>query len=494
MYTGIQSAVLIRRLNYVIFVSVLLAAGLAPALCSAFAGIDGAGTLVVVHLLVTAFLAASLGWFNPRAALVFLMLLLPWQPFFSMPFSDALGSTGIKLIVATKEVYATIFLSVLFLKNSRKVRWGYADIAALAFIAAYAIYFMKSPAGVAPRIASFKEGLMVVSFYLIGRLTLFSRDDITWMLRTTVAVAFFVAAFGFVERFLFDGLSWKYIGAVDYLESKMDTSQFGSIVINDLPLNWFTYLGNTPVRRMVGPIGDATSLSRFLALPVLALIYMRSIAGRSRVAVPVRLVLLFFLGSALALTLGRGGQVILIGGLLVLIFARRPVVALLIAAPLVLALLAELAIFDPQSGSAIRHMAGLEKGVGALFDSPLGNGLGTSGQMAVLYGKVDVKVSESYIGSLAFQMGLPGVLLYTLFFTLISAYFLRAYRLCRRTTESWAMPLLAFTISSGIFFTSILANSAIAPISSGLSLIFCGAVKGALDHERAKETLKGKVI
>ena len=166
----------------------------------------------------------------------------------------------------------------------------------------------------------------------------------------------------------------------------------------------------------------------------------------------------------------------------------------MIAAPLVLALLAELAIFDPQSGSAIRHMAGLEKGVGALFDSPLGNGLGTSGQMAVLYGKVDVKVSESYIGSLAFQMGLPGVLLYTLFFTLISAYFLRAYRLCRRTTESWAMPLLAFTISSGIFFTSILANSAIAPISSGLSLIFCGAVKGALDHERAKETLKGKVI
>lgn len=473
-----------RSLAYLVFIAGLMALGLAPSLTAAFAGLEGAGKLVVLHLAAMAFLAAFLGWMNPRAALLFLVFLLPWQPLFSMPVSEALGGPGIKLLVASKEVFSAVLLSVLFYRNAKKVKWGIVDMAALVFLCAYFLYFIKSPAGITARVVSFKEGFMIVCFYFIGRLFIFSKDDLAWMLRAVVGVSILVAAFGYLERFFFDGLSWKFLGAIDYLESKIDTSQFDSIAIDGLPHNWFTFLGTTPVRRMVGPIGDATSLSRFLAFPVLALIYLRSLTGRIDEAGFLRLSLLLFLGAALALTLGRGGQVIIIGGTLVLFLARKPVIALLLGIPFMLLVVLKLAIFDLQSGSAMRHLAGLAGGLSELFRSPLGNGLGTSGQMAVLYGVVEVKVSESYIGSLAFQTGLPGVLLYTAFFAIFSYSFAREYLRKRRTPDEWRAPLLAFSLSSGIYFTSVLANSAIAPISSGLSLIFCGALLGTIKREQ----------
>lgn len=480
---------LIKPLSYAVFVIAVLAAGLGPALAGAAAGVSGAGQLMVLHLLTTSFLAAFLAHRSVKASLVFLAVLMPWQPFLSMPVAESLGSSGIKLLVATKEVYAAVLVSVLFLKNAKKVRWNLADLAGLVFLLVYFAYMVKSPAGLTSRIVSFKEGFMIACFYLGGRLSLFDMEDIVWFLKVVIGTSVLVAAFGYLERFAFDARAWRYYGAIDYLNSKIDTSQYGSVVLNGLPLNWYTYIGHTPVRRMVGPIGDATSLSRFLALPVMALIYVRGLAGSSPSTAHIRTALLVFIGAALALTLGRGGQLIVIGGLMVLAFAKRPLLSAMLGAPAVFFFLTKLELFDIGSGSALRHMAGLAKGVLSIAVAPLGNGLGSSGQMAVLYSAgVGEKVSESYIGSLAYQMGIPGVLAYTLFFAALMLKSLRTHlRLRKKGAELYGLSLMAFTFSSGIYFTSILANSAIAPISAGLSLVFIGAFQGAAEKLQLEE-------
>lgn len=472
-------------LSYVFLIGVVMVLGLSPAFAGALAGLGNAGILVVVHLMATAALAAFLGNKRIKVAIVFLAVLMPWQPLLSMPLAQPLGSSGIKLLVATKEVYVAALVLVLLIKNGRRIRWGYADICAVIFLTAYFFYMIKSPAGLTSRVVSFKEGFMIAAFYFIGRLSLLTREEIVWLLRVVIAIAVFVAAFGYLERFIFNADAWRYIGAVEYLESKIETAQFGSLVLDGLPLNWYTFLGNEPVRRMVGPIGDATSLSRFLALPVIALLYIKGLAGSTKESALVKAALLLFLGCALTLTLGRGGQIIVLGGIIVLMFAKKPVLSIVIGIPVVLLAMAKLALFDIQSGSAVRHMAGLAKGVLSIVAAPLGNGLGTSGQMAVLYSaNIAEKVSESYVGSLAYQMGVPGVLAYTAFFLALTVQFLKTYLRVRPFKgQDAGMALMAITFSAGIYLTSVLANSAIAPISAGLSLIYLGAFSGATEHK-----------
>src|SRR4029434_970118 len=132
----------------------------------------------------------------------------------------------------------------------------------------------------------------------------------------------------------------------------------------------------------------------------------------------------------------------------------------LFGAPVMVVVLISFALFDPEGGSATRHLEGLAD-VASALDAPLGHGLGSSGQKAVLYaGEVDEKISESYLGGLGYQMGIVGVLAYMVF---VAAVVLRFMVLIRRfgrapgARDVWDQLLLALSLAGGIFATSLLA-------------------------------------
>lgn len=472
---------------FLLFAFAWLLIGLSPAITGAFTRSEPSGILGITHLVAVVTIVAIVSTVSVEWSLILLALILPWQPLFSMPLAHTLGGSGIKMLVATKEVYAVTLLGLLFLGRRKKHRWVFVDVAAMLFVTVYILYMVVSPASFFTRLVSFREGFMIVAFYFVGRLSGLDQTKLRTVLRIVVMIAVLVALFGYIERFVFNNSTWNQIGAGEYMAMKFGPGNPGTGLMDGIPSQWYTYVGGAGsgyklLRRMVGPIGDATSLSRFLAFPILVLIFVKNLFGKRPRFLVLRGVLMFTLGGAVLLSLGRGGMVIVLGGILLWLFVRNRWVAIMLGV-FSLLLMTSTTLFDIQSGSNARHISNLIKGIQVLQISPLGRGLGTSGQLALSFGEKvgeEEKVRESYCASLAAQMGFPGLGAYLLFVaTLLS----KLYSIFRKDRvdlngEIGGMALLGLASIGGMFVTSALANSAVAPISAGLPLLFAGAIVG----------------
>lgn len=442
-----------------------------------------------IYLTIVIVVASVLGRKDRNAALLILVFVLSWQPLLSMPIANIVGSMGVKSLVATKDIYITVLLATLFWRNGKEMRWQYIDIIAVIFVAVYFFYFISSPSNLFGRLVSFREGFMIAAYYLAGRLLLFKQEDIKWLLRVIVIVSTSVVIFGYIERFLFSPELWHEIGAIDYTGAKRAVS---TRIGGDVPDQWYTYIHGAPVRRMVSSIGDPTALGRFLSLPLLALIFLKKPINYSKKKLfSNKLFILLMFAGAVILTLCRGGLLIALGGIFIwTLFAHKTKWQLVISVFLMIAVIFFVItspILDPQSGSPVRHMTGFSKGVEALYKTPFGNGLGTSGQMALYYSQdIEEKAGESYFVSLAYQTGIAGIIAYFLFAGAILRNIVRIYRKNKALEidrDGANMALLGLSVAAGIFATSLLSNAAISPLSAGLSLLYCGTVVGLKNKE-----------
>jgi hypothetical protein len=84
-------------------------------------------------------------------------------------------------------------------------------------------------------------------------------------------------------------------------------------------------------------------------------------------------------------------------------------------------------------------------------------------------------------------MGLPGMAAYCLFVFSLLWKLWKTYKEVRpgkyRPGEAGDIVLLGFSIAAGIFATSLLGNAAVAPISAGVSLLYCGTLIGAAERK-----------
>jgi hypothetical protein len=108
--------------------------------------------------------------------------------------------------------------------------------------------------------------------------------------------------------------------------------------------------------------------------------------------------------------------------------------------------------------------------------------VGTAGTKALRYSEEAIEgTGESYLLGLSYQTGLLGPITYTLFFLLMAKQFWKIYSITKRNKDHVTikrMALLGLSLAVGIYLTSIFANSAIAPISAGIALFYCGALIG----------------
>ena len=480
-----------RYSAYSLIALYILAMGLAPILTGVLIGLEGSARLAIIHLSTIAGIAFILGLKNIRAALLVSLLFLPWQPLLSMPLADALGQTGIRMLSATKDVYIVVLLSVLYLRNGRKVKSDRTDLAVALFLLVYLLFALISPANLFGIATSLREGFMVVAFYLVGRFSLLNLNGIRWFLRTIVILSLFVALFGYVERFLFTEKTWESLGSGAYIEAKRGIPETRPQVEYNVPRNWYNLRKDGSVyRRMVSSVGDPTGLSRFLSLPVLALLYLSGFFRKSFKHFSIPLLMLSLLSGALLLTFGRGGLLIVMGGVMIWAVTIRPGLALFMV-PAVVLLLFTLPVLDLQSGSVPMHISHGIRGFQELFRSPFGRGLGTAGQKAVYYSDQAVEgTGDSYLAALAFQTGIPGMLTYSLFMSTIALRLLRISKNARKNGNKndnvFEMALLGFSIVTGIFLTSLFSSNAVAAVSSGSSMLFCGALIGFTSWRRKR--------
>ena len=460
-----------------LFIIILISAGVFPFYIAKLFGIDGIGLLAILHVAIFSFLAILFSVRNRFLYITLLASILTWQALITMPISGALGVIGIKLFIATKEIFVFSAVAALFYKNWRKLSLHAIDYLAIVFVIVQIIYFLKSSAAFFPRIVSLREGMMIVLFYALGRLMCFSWNDIDRVLRSIIFVSFFVVIFSFIERFLFDTSDWVAIGAIDYVKEKY--VHWNVKLVNGLPNQWYTFWNGELSRRMVGPIGYAIALSRFLSFPTLALLYVTNIIKSNKINFPVQYSMFVLFMIAIFISLGRGGMLIMCGGIFILFTMKyKKTAMLMLLLGIIVVIKLSLITFD--KGNLLRHFTGLGHGIASLVVNPIGYGLGSSGQLAVVYSsEVDDKVSESYFGGLAYQMGFPGVISFYLFAIVTMLTLFKIYlktNLIRNVCNHNKKALLSFSTVSGVFATSLLGDSAVSSVSAGLTIMFSGII------------------
>lgn len=249
--------------------------------------------------------------------------------------------------------------------------------------------------------------------YLAARLLPFTIGDVRSLAVYGLIAGTALAAFGILERFLVGGFVWGTIAdpVTYYQMASYSGSARDILVIDGLPLTFWTFDGGALTRRLVSTSLEASTIAAFFGLvTTVAIAVFGSVFSGWRaillVAIPA---------TATVLTLGKAGIALGAMGVGYTIAARstpalrRPVwiVGVGAAAVLGLILMGGLVEASGIASSVGAHLRGLGAGFDSLMHHPLGIGIGSTGVFAQ-----QVEMSESALGVLMAQLGWPGILMW----------------------------------------------------------------------------------
>lgn len=419
-------------------------------------------------------------------ALCFYVALMVTQPFFTLLISSGLDEAGIKLLVASKEI-ALIVLFLFLLKSPAGgafPRIVLLDYIVFLFIFTFVFSFMHGGASMFAKVLSLREGVFIGLCYFIGRLSFCDVRSVFLFCHFVCVVAAFISAFGLVERFFFSLSFWGDLGALDYSILKRGYS-VRSFLSGFVPDQWFSYYFGEFYRRMVSVVLDPTSLSRFLAFPLIYLVVRVFFSGFHLRT--FGLLLMGLISSAMVLSFGKGGFLVFICALAVVVWGRNKFISIVLML-VIFVLVLVTGFLEGNSGNFVRHTSHYSVAFSELAGQPLGSGLGLSGQQTVNYGLIEEEDGgeESFFISFIRQCGLLGLLSFILFFCVAPFLLLRRFFRVRSFIERDAGVLVISIVGCyvGVSVSSFLANSAVSMISASVVFILIGSVPKMLEVRR----------
>jgi len=499
--------------------------------------------LVLISDLVVLFGVAVATFRTPALFIAVMVIWFAVQRFVVALIAPHVSADVVRLLLTYKEGFYLILLAsgavsvtMRYLRGEKPVPAALAaDAIAVAFLAWLAVVFISDPQSSSPELTYLRRFAAPVLLYLGGRLIIARRSQLLDSGRLLVGVAAGVAAFGLVERFVFDVAFWRdTVDATAFYGKQVESGllpQDWTVIYRGVPDGIFIALPlEVPVRRLVSTYLEPTTLSSLLALALLLLILVPDLAWR-RSAVFARSLLslgAIALGIAVVATLSRGGMVTFVAGTAFVLGARwlrSPGWRLSIPQPLLLLpLLAmmglgaaittfedvpadgtirdvlstravsglsdEPAVVDgepappPDSGAPLQEIGVHPPGSTSDAASKHLRGL-TSGLKEMVddplgrglgatgnWGRTAGGGNESTVGVIAAQLGVIGFLLYAGFFaSVIVSLVVAAWR----QTGLWSdLPLVIAGAMFGLFLVSWVSESASGLLGNAFYLLFAG--------------------
>lgn len=385
---------------------------------------------------------------SKTAVVLFIWLL----PFHAVSMAYLVGGIGlpfttVRALASWKEI-AVVWLLTWAAARALLARGPDARIAppdmAVASMVAFGAVFLAAEntvfAADIPRTAAlygFREAVFFMLLYFVGRAAprLCTRD---WVLKHLFAIGMVVSAIALLERLLVSPEMLVLIGVATYMNDFLGLSAFTAGNEWGLPQNYWTMIGDVPVRRA----GSVFLHSQGLALPFLLLMPAATalITGRRGGGAVLLRLGYGFLWVGLLLTLTRLTIVVcVIQVALYFVLVRRPewaagtVVSWLAAFGVALLFLPGLAIFvwetlTWQTPSSVSHAGEWTKGAVALFEKPWGHGLGTTEAVAARAGLTPITGDNMYL-SYAVQLGVVGLAVHLSALLLVLSYAYRTFRI-----------------------------------------------------------------
>jgi hypothetical protein len=483
--------------------------------------------LVLVLDLVLLFLFALATLSRPVLFIGVLVLWFALQRLVIALIAPHVSAETVRLLLTYKEGFYLILLAAgagALVIRYRRGEAAFApilaaDLLALALLVLLAVEFFVSSAEISPKLIYGRRLAAPLLLYLGGRLLLADGRQLLVSLRLVILVGLAVALFGLIERFILGVSFWSdRVDAMTFYSSQAE----GGL----LPASWIrpfegvpegifsAFPLDVPVRRLVSTFLEPTTLGSFLAFVLVVLLFVPGLTnGRSRIAWSLSGLVL---ATAVAATVSRGAmEIALIAGAFVLLFSGlrqlRPrrwpegAVIVLIAAFL-LAMLAVTSLsfsqfpnrraqlqdilnsefvsgFPPREvpgpppsdlldQGAQAHVNGLSTGLDKMREEPLGAGLGAAGG----WSRAPEVGGESTVGTVAAQLGVPGLVLWLAFhLALITSLTQAALHLRRGRQSLWSNLLLA--LAGALLALSVVAwfsESASGLLGNALYFLFAG--------------------
>jgi hypothetical protein len=431
---------------------------------------------------------------RPKACLVALLALMPYQVFFpAWLYKMGVPLGIIRPITGWREVMGlAIALAAVRTAKSDGHRLDTVSVVGFGYVALVAAYALVptlfaegAPTDSDVLSQAFRASAGLVLLLLACRHAPFdfnARELADRALRWTAVVVALFAVWEFV-----DGDGWN-----NWVVHTLEVTRYQILVLNSPvynPADVRTYvtLGGHEFVRASSVMGSPLALGHFLLVPF-ALALERAMRGRTRGAIGQAVLI----GAGILLTQTRSA--LLGAGVIVLIVLRRSpgrseqarsrfwlvlVGAFVAAAPFIVS--AGMLDRFSDEGSTTAHQEGFFNGVSVISEHPLGQGLGTSAGVGQRFSTAS-SVSENYYLQVGAETGVLGLALFVGFVLLVS-------RELRRARDQSGDPLVTGAragfvgIAVAAFFLHAFNNQTVAWSAFAVAGLALGVTVGSRDRE-----------
>lgn len=310
------------------------------------------------------------------------------------------------------------YLFCLFRSNLTKLDGLY-----FILIGICTIFMFVGNGGLSAKITYYRNFLIFYMAFVIGKKSLTNKKDIDEFLTFFLYISVFAVIFGFLG-WIIGKPFYQMTGVLEVYSAK----QY-SAYRNGLPGNFQTIFGGTWVNRFASLYYDPVNFSYFMTLSTLIAFIQRK----------WKLFIIF--GVCEFLTFGKGGFLIL-GLTLICIRAQslfkktnKRIIRRIIILGAVCGVAGLVYLIQTRFANdfgTFNHFYGMLTGLEAVKNNPMGNGLGTAGNLIKTAQLNSQEISETGLLNMAYQIGVLGA---TIFCALFLSTASGAFRIYRRTNH-----------------------------------------------------------
>lgn len=378
-----------------------------------------------------------------------------------------------------KEIFLiAILLYFLVFKNRLFNNITPTDLVALLFV----IYIFSGPLWLGESttfgiIASLRQLLVPFMFYFLGKHIELSRENLIKLLNRFAVFGVVIVAFGLIESYVWPTF-WADVNIRAFFEERRGEHLR---IHQGMPTNFFTSdfvaIVGEPLRRMASFVANPPVLAHILAFLAIFVLFTGKYTGKKT------WFYFLFICLGIATTIGKGGIItVAIGGMFYVLFIwKKPLLTYLLSGVGAVAAFLYIQNVINQGLSAVDHIFGFTNSLEYGLTHPLGAGVGMVGNLAEVHNDAAVTVSEgggaeSFLGLVAGQLGLIGLILYTLFFILICYQMLKLMYVYRQDKFFYSLNAALVSLMVSIFVTGVLTESAVSFTSAGMPILLASIV------------------
>lgn len=426
--------------------------------------------IIVIYLITTIFFGMmrnekSIYWFVVTILFQNIVLII------LAPYINITEQTVFSLI---KEgmLYEICIISLLV--GIKKFKITIIDLLFIAYLSFLIKNLLISSADFSLRLISFRQAMIPILGYYVGKNLIITRTGIRKMLKFIVFMAIFVCVFGIFEMVVLKDEFWINIGLHDFLLNKQ-----GEVtnLYNGVTRNFYTWDFGSALRRFISITSDPLASAHFVYLAFLIIttktLNYKNIEENNKYNIYVLYAGLFFIISVLSFS----KAIYIFMALTIFIIAytgtasrvKKRVIKLISASACIIFgyNILNHYVNATVNTSITNHIDGLVEGFKNA--SILGNGFGTAGVMTKILGGSDIGTTESYIGTLVQQIGYIGIIL---FITINIKLLFGLYKKYKKYNENFI--LLCMIISFGLLIEMIFSESSVSIMGTGIYFILIG--------------------